>query len=213
MRAWWMRVRRAWDRMAVYLPLFLMSIMAMGTYWLVRNTPVIAPAEEAAPKRHVPDYFMKDFSVKVFNAEGKLKSEIFGVQGRHYPDTDTVEVDQPRIRSLNPQGQITVAVAQRGLINADGSEAQLFEKAEIVRERSILRKLVSVSDEIAISSLTDTSLRKIERSRTISAFSNSCASEPSALIKPRCATATVICPCGLRERMRGWSTSTVSVSG
>ena len=75
-RAWWMRVRRAWDRMAVYLPLFLMSIMAMGTYWLVRNTPVIAPPEEAAPKRHVPDYFMKDFSVKVFNAEGKLKSEM-----------------------------------------------------------------------------------------------------------------------------------------
>ena len=139
-RAWWMRVRRAWDRMAVYLPLFLMSMMAMGTYWLVRNTPVIAPPEEAAPKRHVPDYFMKDFSVKVFNAEGKLKSEMFGVQGRHYPDTDTVEVDQPRIRSLNPQGQITVAVAKRGLINADGSEAQLFEGAEIVRERYVNSK-------------------------------------------------------------------------
>ncbi|MEY4340763.1 MAG: hypothetical protein RL541_267, partial [Pseudomonadota bacterium] len=26
-RAWWMRVRRVWDLMAVYLPLFLMSIM------------------------------------------------------------------------------------------------------------------------------------------------------------------------------------------
>ena len=139
-RAWWMRVRRVWDLMAVYLPLFLMSIMAMGTYWLVRITPVIPPPEEAAPKRHVPDYFMKDFSVKVFNAEGKLKSEMFGVQGRHYPDTDTVEVDQPRIRSLNPQGQITVAVAQRGLINADGSEAQLFEKAHIVRERYVNSK-------------------------------------------------------------------------
>jgi len=140
MRAWWMRVRRAWDLMAVYLPLFLMTIMAMGTYWLVRNTPVIAPPEEAAPKRHVPDYFMKDFSVKVFNAEGKLKSEMFGSEGRHYPDTDTVEVDQPRIRSLSPRGQITVAVAKRGLINADGSEAQLFEKAEIVRERYVNSK-------------------------------------------------------------------------
>ena len=31
MRAWWMRVRRAWDRVAVYLPLFLMTIMAMAT--------------------------------------------------------------------------------------------------------------------------------------------------------------------------------------
>lgn len=139
-RAWWLRVRRTWDRLAVYLPLFLMTIMAMGTYWLVRNTPVIAPPEEAAPKRHVPDYFMKNFSVKVFNAEGRLKSEMFGVEGRHYPDTDTVEVDQIRVRSLNQHGQITVAIAQRGLVNADGSQAQLFEKAEIIRERYINTK-------------------------------------------------------------------------
>ena len=136
-RAWWLRVRRAWDKFAVYLPIFLMAMMAMGSYWLVRNTPVLPPMEAAAPKRHVPDYFMKDFSVKVFNAQGKLKSEIFGAQARHFPDTDTVEVDQPRIRSLNPQGQITLSVAQRGLINADGSEVQLFEKAKIVRERFV----------------------------------------------------------------------------
>ena len=34
-----MRMRRVWDRLAVYLPLLLMGLMAMSTYWLVRNTP------------------------------------------------------------------------------------------------------------------------------------------------------------------------------
>jgi len=33
-----MRVRSLWDRLAVYLPLLLMGLMAMTTYWLVRNT-------------------------------------------------------------------------------------------------------------------------------------------------------------------------------
>ncbi len=28
-----MRVRRVWDRLAVYLPLLLMGVMAMSTYW------------------------------------------------------------------------------------------------------------------------------------------------------------------------------------
>jgi lipopolysaccharide export system protein LptC len=34
-----MRVRREFDRLAVYLPLLLMGLMAMTTYWLVHNTP------------------------------------------------------------------------------------------------------------------------------------------------------------------------------
>lgn len=129
-----MRVRRVFDRLAVYLPLLLMGLMAMTTYWLVRNTPVLGEAELEAAPRHVPDYFMRDFSVKVFGADGQLKSEMVGIEGRHFPDTDTIEIDQPRIRILGTEGRVTTAVAARGLINADGSEAQLFDKAVVVRE-------------------------------------------------------------------------------
>ena len=132
-----MRVRRLLDRLAVYLPLMLMGIMAMTTYWLVRNTPTMGEDEQVAPLRHVPDYFMRDFSVKVFAQDGRLKSEMFGIEGRHYPDTDTLEIDQPTIRVLNTGGQVTTAVALRGLVNADGSETQLFDKAVVVREAGI----------------------------------------------------------------------------
>ena len=131
-----MRLRRVWDRMAVYLPLVLMGLMAMTTYWLVRNTPTLGEAELEAAPRHVPDYFMRDFSVKVFGEDGRLKSEMVGIEGRHYPDTDTLEIDQPRIRILGAEGRVTTAVAARGLVNADGSEAQLFGKAVVVREAS-----------------------------------------------------------------------------
>lgn len=132
----WLRLRRLWDRVAVYLPILLMGLMAMSTYWLVRNTPVMNDAELEAAPRHVPDYFMRDFSVKVFGSDGKLKSEMVGIEGRHFPDTDTVEIDQPRIRILGDQGRVTTATAVRGLINADGSEAQLFQKAVVVKEAS-----------------------------------------------------------------------------
>ncbi len=128
------RIRRVWDRLAVYLPLLLMGVMAMTTYWLVRSTPAMGDAELEVAPRHVPDYFMRDFSVKVFGSDGKLKSEIVGIEGRHFPDTDTLEIDQPRIRILGAEGRVTTATAGRGLINADGSEAQLFDKAVVVRE-------------------------------------------------------------------------------
>jgi lipopolysaccharide export system protein LptC len=129
-----LRLRRAWDRVAVYLPIVLMGVMAMATYWLVRNTPMTSAVELEAAPRHVPDYFMRDFSVKVFDAQGKLKSEIVGTEGRHYPDTDTLEIDQIRIRAFSADGRLTTAQSVRGLVNSDGSEAQLFDKAVVVRE-------------------------------------------------------------------------------
>ena len=130
----WLRLRRWADRFAAYLPIVLMGLMAMTTYWLVRNAPVETEALSERPPRHVPDYYMHDFTVKVFGADGRLKSEVVGTEGRHFPDTDTLEIDEPRIRILNADGRLTTAVAKRGLINADGSEAQLFDKAVVVRE-------------------------------------------------------------------------------
>ena len=130
----WMRVRRAWDHVALYLPLMLMGLMAMSTYWLVRNTPEAIQADLVAAPRHVPDYFMRDFSVRVFDAKGQLKSEITGAEARHFPDTDTLEIDQPNIRTYSREGRLTIARAARAMTNADGSEVQLFDKAVVVRD-------------------------------------------------------------------------------
>ena len=130
----WRGVRRAADRAAVYLPLVLMGLVALGTYLLARNTPVFLPASEPAAPTHVPDYFLRDFTVRSFDAKGRLKSEVSGTEGRHYPDTDTLEIDQPRMRSYNARGQVTVATARRALSNGDGSEVQLFGDAVVTRQ-------------------------------------------------------------------------------
>jgi lipopolysaccharide export system protein LptC len=127
-------VRGAWESLAVYLPIILMGVLALGTYWLARNTPVLGPVETQRPASHEPDYSMQRFSVKTFDAAGKLKTEIHGAQGRHYPDTDTLEIDQPQIRSFNPRGELTVATARRAISNSDGSEVQLVGDAVVTRE-------------------------------------------------------------------------------
>ena len=130
----WRVWRGAWDRAVVYLPLILMGVLALGSYWLVHNTPIFAGAEAARAARHVPDYYLRQFSVRTFDADGGLKSEVVGAQARHFPDTDTLEIDQPRIRSFNDAGRLTTASANRALTNADGSEVQLFGNAVVVRE-------------------------------------------------------------------------------
>jgi lipopolysaccharide export system protein LptC len=127
-------LRAAWDRASIYLPIILMGVLALGTYWLVRSTPVFTPPEAPRPPSHEPDYFMKQFTVKTFDAAGKLKSEVSGAQAKHFPDTDTLEIESARIRSFDTQGQLTTVTANRALTNADASEVQLMGNALAVRE-------------------------------------------------------------------------------
>lgn len=127
-------VRQGWDQLSVYLPVLLMALLALGTWWLVRNAPKPQQSAEERPLGHQPDYFMKSFSVKSFDATGRLQSEVHGKEARHYPDTDTLEIDTVRLRSVRVDGSVTVATANRGLSNADGSEVQLFGNAVVTRD-------------------------------------------------------------------------------
>ena len=123
-----------WDRMAIYMPLLSMGLLARGTYWLARNNPGLSAPETAKEVRHEIDYFMKKFSVQTFDEAGRLKSEIFGDEGRHFPDTDILEIDQARVRSLRPDGSITLATGNRAYTNGDASEVQLTGNARVVRD-------------------------------------------------------------------------------
>ena len=130
----WRRALRTWDQVSIYLPVLLMGALALGTYWLVRNSPVFSGQEAAKAARHEVDYFMRKFTIKSFGETGQLKSEIYGVEGRHYPDTDTLEIDQPRILSISDAGRPVTSTGNRALSNGDGSEVQLFGNARVVRE-------------------------------------------------------------------------------
>ena len=127
-------IRQGWDQLSIYLPVLLMGLLALGTWWLVRNAPMPQLPAIDRPVKHQPDYFMKNFSVKSFDATGRLQSEVQGTEARHYPDTDTLEIDKVRMRSIGLDGRLTVATANRALSNADGSEVQLFGNAIVTRE-------------------------------------------------------------------------------
>ncbi len=130
-------LRRGFDRVTLYLPIIVAAAVALGTYWLVRNAPRLLAATAKAAPTHEPDYFMRGFVVKNFLPSGELRSELAGKEGRHYPDSDTLEVDQVRMRSISPAGLVTHATADRGLSNGDGSEIQLFGNAIVVRDAAV----------------------------------------------------------------------------
>jgi len=144
--------REAWPSrlgrlVMAYLPLLVMGFRALATWWLVANTPLPAGPGTAAPLRHEPDYTMRQFTVLRFARDGSLRTKIEGDVAHHYPDTDTLEVENPRIRAVGPDGSVTLASARRALVNGDGSEAQLLDSAHVVREATPTEEAIDFRSE------------------------------------------------------------------
>ena len=126
--------RHVGDKASMYLPVLIMGLLALGTWWLVRNAPKPIAVDTEKVLQHDPDYFLKDFVIKNFEASGRLKSRLRGTAGEHFPDTDTLEIDDARMLSFTPDGRKTIGSSNRALSNGDGSEIQMFGQAVITRE-------------------------------------------------------------------------------
>lgn len=128
--------RRTADVASAYVPLIVMAVVAAATWWLVQNAPSLDTPRAAAIARVDPDVEMTGVRIQRFAPDGRLRTQIEGDRLRHFPATDTLEIDAARIRSIDDAGRVTVATARRALSNADGSEVQLLGDAEVVREAS-----------------------------------------------------------------------------
>lgn len=120
----WLRWRAA---LAGYLPVLLMALLAAASWWLVKRTPLPDAPEQPGPARHEPDYEMRGFSVQHYTEAGPARGVIEGDVVRHYPDTDTLEIEGVRLRWTDLQGRVlrasaarAVAVEETGLVMLEG---------------------------------------------------------------------------------------------
>lgn len=123
-----------WDRLSIYLPVMLMGLLALGSYWLLRATPKAPEPAAERPVSGEPDYFMRRFSVRSFDANGNLRAEVLGDEARHHPDDDRVEIDNARLRNLGENRAVTTATAVRVTTNSDNTRFVLEGNAVVVRE-------------------------------------------------------------------------------
>lgn len=130
---WPMRLR---DGLSTYLPLLLMALLAVGTWWLVKHTPGLETTVAAKPVRTDPDYTMHGFNLTRFAPDGRLSVRVEGDVLRHYPDTDRLEIEGVRIEAVSPEGRTTHASASRALANGDVSEVQLLGNARVATQLS-----------------------------------------------------------------------------
>jgi len=126
--AWHLRLR---DVLSASLPLLLMALLALASWWLVKNSPRGVVEAEDKPVSSEPDYTMNQFALERFAADGRLKLRIEGARMKHFPATDRFEIEGALISAVAEDGRVTHATAQRAVGNGDGSEVQLIGGAEV----------------------------------------------------------------------------------
>ena len=129
--------RRLVDKFLAYVPVVLMGVLAMLSYWLVKNTPDIETSKTRVLQKHEIDYELNLFSVKSYRRDGQLQSLILGERARHYADTETLEIEMPQLQVLDLNHNKTTATSTQAISNADGSELQMIGSAVLIKTQKV----------------------------------------------------------------------------
>ena len=109
------------------LPLLLIAGLS---FWLV--SAVAPEGRSSGALRHDPDYWVDQFSIRRFDADGRLLSAFWGQKMTHYPDDDSTVVADPKLVFFRePAVKMT---ASTGLVGKDGKEITLTDTVLIRQE-------------------------------------------------------------------------------
>ena len=129
----WMRLRRTLDRLTIYLPLILFGLLALGSWWLVRSMPELLPPGIDRQLRQDPDYQLEKFTVKSFDASGRMTREISGQSATHFPARQELHIQDIRLFAENEVGTRIEAQAQKGVSLEKEQQINLSGNVVVVR--------------------------------------------------------------------------------
>ncbi|MEP7275630.1 MAG: LPS export ABC transporter periplasmic protein LptC [Betaproteobacteria bacterium] len=114
--------RVIFDRLIAWSPVLLLGGLAALTYWLDAQVQPPAPRRDGST-RHDPDLFLVNFRAVTFDAQGKPRESVAATRGDHFPDDETTELTQPRIRITQVDKPAFEVVADRARISGDREHA------------------------------------------------------------------------------------------
>lgn len=127
-------ISRLLDRLLLSLPLVLVALLALGSYWMLRTAPAVDKVQMPRPPDHEPDYVIEKFSAQKFDADGRLILFMQGESAQRFPDSPWVEIHKFSMRATDGKGHVKYASADLGLSAADSKEFELRGKVRLVQE-------------------------------------------------------------------------------
>lgn len=113
-------------------PLVLAAALAGFTWWLVVSSPEVGDAARAPePDRGTPDYELAHARLARFDAQGRLEAVLDGDRMRHFPVSQTVQIDAMQMAMRHPDGRRVLAQAREGEWSEGRGLASLVGEADV----------------------------------------------------------------------------------
>jgi lipopolysaccharide export system protein LptC len=113
-------------------PMVLAGVLAGFTWWLVVSSPDVGPGvRPPEPDRSTPDYELAHARLARFDAKGRLEAVIDGDRMRHYPVTQTVQIDAMQLALRHADGRRVLAQAREGEWSEGKGLASLVGQADV----------------------------------------------------------------------------------
>jgi lipopolysaccharide export system protein LptC len=116
--------------------LLLVTLMALGSFWLLQI--VRAPDNSAGPAaaRTEPDYYVDNFNFVRLSATGEAQYNIAGKRMVHNPADDTHTIDLPVINSLSRERPPMTARSKRAIVEPGGVKIHMYDDVKIDRPKT-----------------------------------------------------------------------------
>ncbi|MGL4667598.1 MAG: LPS export ABC transporter periplasmic protein LptC [Saezia sp.] len=138
------------EALILSIPLLVMGLLAVGTWWLVLITPEISSVVKSRVLRDTPDLIVNDFMLERFDSSGALRSSLTADVARRFPaineitmdqvdlmtteSTQSSEVAQPVLGSTGINFFKVTAIADRSILHNDQSMIELLDNAYVTRQ-------------------------------------------------------------------------------
>lgn len=120
-------------RPAILLPLVLLAILAMLTFWIDYSVQAPTPKLDGS-HRHDPDYILNNFVTTRTDENGDLRYRLTAAEMRHYPDDDTTELELPHFTRFEIDKPFTQIEGKQGFVSSDADKIEFVDDVKVVRQ-------------------------------------------------------------------------------
>jgi len=120
-------------RPTILLPLVLLAILAMLTFWIDYSVQAPEPKVDGS-NRHDPDYVLNNFITTRSDEKGDLRYRLTAEEMRHYPDDDTTELELPHFTRFEIGKPFTQIEGKKGFVSSDAEKIEFVDDVKVVRQ-------------------------------------------------------------------------------
>lgn len=120
-------------RPTILLPLALLAILAMLTFWIDYSVQAPEPKVDGS-NRHDPDYVLNNFITTRSDEKGDLRYRLTAEEMRHYPDEDTTELDLPHFTRFEIGKPFTRIEGKKGFVSSNAEKIEFVDEVKVVRQ-------------------------------------------------------------------------------